>query len=177
MNFKVEFRDVINNLLPHFLRLNTIKSFLFSLIKPLSTLNDNSILVTNFNQSNTSLYQFTLFIKKFLRFNSQTIYLEKYLNNEWDSTLARIYIINTASEYPAYVYNIIEGKYKIYLYNTSEVKSYHFYNVGEEADLYDFVVYLPNSIKISCGYPNYTKMKSQINQYKISGKRFTILEY
>lgn len=80
-------------------------------------------IVENFGARNVAFYPFTQFIKKFLRFNSQTIYLEKYLNDEYSTGAAYpysanngIYIDNSASQI-VYLYNKIESLASVYAYN------------------------------------------------------------
>ena len=90
--FNVNFRDIVNQYLPHFLRKDNILRYLFGAIKPLSKLNNDGVEVESFGQLNPSLFQFELFIKNFLLFDARTIYLERYLNDRWDSINRQIKI-------------------------------------------------------------------------------------
>lgn len=53
MRYKVNFKDVSNMLTPYFFRAPIYQRYLFSLIKPLSDLNDNGNPVLYFDQGNT----------------------------------------------------------------------------------------------------------------------------
>ena len=122
MDFNVNFKNIGYLLFPHFLRKENLLKLWYSFVKPLQTLNNNGIQVTAFGQEDKSFYQWYLFIKNFLRFNGQVIYLEKYLNDVYSTGATYPYSLNggiyitetTAGLF--YVYNIAEGKEK-YLYN------------------------------------------------------------
>lgn len=81
MTFNVDFKDIIFQLTPHFLRKNDFLRFIFSGIKPLKTINNDGVVVESFGQKNSSLHQFILFITNFLNFDARTIFLEKFLND------------------------------------------------------------------------------------------------
>jgi len=180
MNLLTNFVNIIQNLIPEFLRKSNFINWLNSLIKPLSTLHyDASNVVTNFGQTNLTFYQWYEFIRNYLRFNGQIIYLEKYLNQTYLPlveepwiTNTGIYIVNTASVNFSYVYNTIEGKPPIYLSNTSENDPVYMYNTADIANAYDFIVYVPTSLVFDM-----TLMQSRINQYKLAGKSYQILTY
>jgi len=210
MDYFVNFRNVGDQLLPHFLRKENLLKILYSFLKPLQTLNNNLVAVVSFGQSDISFYQFYLFIKNFLRFTGQTIYLEKYLNSIYDPTNEKIYIENTANSNFTYLYNEIEARSPRYLYNrwrsttTFAINKYcvfnnqlwislqngnlnkqpgseplwwaqdtgsplFLFNSSEAGSQYDFIVYVPASISF-----DNTKMRKQIDQYRLAGKRYTI---
>lgn len=79
--FNVDFKDIKFQLTPHFLRRENLLKFMFSVIKPLKTINNDGVVVESFGQPNSSLHQFILFITNFLNFDARTIFLEKFLND------------------------------------------------------------------------------------------------
>lgn len=92
--FNVNYRDVIIAVTPHFLRKDNFKRILFSIIKPLQTLNNNGTPIQFFNQKNVSLFPFTLFITRFLQVEQTTLGIQKYLNELFDPTDELIEIVN-----------------------------------------------------------------------------------
>ena len=89
MTFNVDFKDIIFQLTPHFLRKDNFMRFIFSGIKPLKTLNNDGVVVESFGQANSSLHQFILFITNFLNFDARTIFLEKFLNDVYAKVTER----------------------------------------------------------------------------------------
>ena len=81
MTFNTDFKDIIFQLTPHFLRKDNFLKLIFSGIKPLKTINNDGVVVESFGQKNSSLHQFILFITNFLNFDARTIFLEKFLND------------------------------------------------------------------------------------------------
>lgn len=87
--FNVDFKDVIFQLTPHFLRKDNFLRLIFSAIKPLKTINNDGVIVESFGQINGSLFQFILFITNFLDFDARTIFLEKFLNDVYAKVTER----------------------------------------------------------------------------------------
>ena len=87
--FNVNFKDVIFQLTPHFLRKDNFLRFMFSGIKPLKTINNDGVIVESFGQKDASLEQFILFITNFLDFDARTIFLEKFLNDVYAKVTER----------------------------------------------------------------------------------------
>ena len=79
--FNTDFKDIIFQLTPHFLRKDNFLRVIFSGIKPLKTINNDGVVVESFGQKDASLHQFILFITNFLNFDARTIFLEKFLND------------------------------------------------------------------------------------------------
>lgn len=115
--FNINFRDIANQYTPHFLRKNDLLRYLFSAVKPLSTLNNDGVEVESFGQKNPTMFQFELFIKNFLLFDARTIYLEKYLNDRWDPTNQGIEIINNNISEVLYLFNDAEQSDPVFFYN------------------------------------------------------------
>lgn len=201
-SYNISFRDIIFQLTPYFLRARKTLLYLYSLIKPIKDVN-NSFL---------SYYEVK---KRILKHNAQTIYLEHYLNLEYDAINEGIYIENITESSVLYVFNTEEAQSPIYVYNlydnsnayvVGEFCSYgntiyecianttgnlptnatywsetteqiYLYNNGESASSYNFIVWIPDAIKIQCGYPNYTTFKAKINQFIFSDKTYIIQTY
>lgn len=171
MIFNTDFKDIIFQLTPHFLRKDNFLRYIFAGIKPLKELNNNGVIVDSFGQSdrinpstialdydstityiigefrkhlsvtyqcntdilapesfdgskwtrisnvNASFHQFVLFIKNFLNFDARTIYLEKYLNDVYDSVQKRIKIVNSVIIPVLYLFNKIEEREDVFFYN------------------------------------------------------------
>jgi hypothetical protein len=116
--FQVNFNDLVNQLTPWFFRKPKYLKYLFSLSKPLSELNNNGVPIQFFDQKNQSLYQFTLFIIRFLQVNSTTLVLQKYLNERWDSTNEGIVIVNNNQDILVkFKFNLSEQHVPNYRYN------------------------------------------------------------
>ena len=117
MIFNTDFKDVIFQLTPHFLRKSNFLKFIFSGIKPLKTLNNDGVIVESFGQKNSSFFQFTLFIKNFILFDARTIFLEKFLNDIYDSAQKRIKIVNSTVIPTLALFNKIEEREDVFFYN------------------------------------------------------------
>ena len=116
--FGIDFKGILFQLIPHFLRKDNFLRLIFSAIKPLQTLNNDLVIVNSFGQKNSSLFQFTLFIQNFIRFDARTIFLEKFLNLIYDSSLERIFIVNTNVLGVLYLFNKIEEREDVFFYNS-----------------------------------------------------------
>jgi len=115
--YKVNFKDITNQLSPWFFRVPRYLKYMFALIKPLSELNDNSNPIQFFNQKNPSLYQFTIFITRFLQVDASRLVLQKYLNELWDATNEAIVLENNTVVDVKYKYNNSEPSDANYKYN------------------------------------------------------------
>jgi hypothetical protein len=130
MKYTVDYRDIVVNLIPNRLRKTKFASLLYSLIKGLSDLNAT---LGNANY--------------FLKFNTQIIYIEKYLNDLYDPINTQIYIVNNASSFVVMFNRIEESLQSTVLYNRSEsaAKTY-FKNRVDVKFGYDYTVFIPNSL-------------------------------
>ncbi len=162
---------------------------MYSILKPLKTVN-------------VLFVAFRLAIQYKLQFNAQIIYLEHYLNDLYDPAKRDIYIEDTANIEFNYLYNTIENRPPIYLfnnnnidslYNSSETSSsivsnaseasplylgsligmpFYFLNNSEYANQVDYIVMVPVGISY-----NELLMRKQILTYNQAGKRFNINTY
>lgn len=115
--FNIDFKGILFQLIPHFLRKDNFLRLIFSAIKPLQNLNNDGVIVNSFGQKNSSMFQFVLFIQNFIRFDARTIFLEKFLNLIYDSSLERIFIVNTNVLGVLYLFNKIEEREDVFFYN------------------------------------------------------------
>ncbi len=156
--FNVDFKDIIFQLTPHFLRKDNLLKFMFSAIKPLKTINNDGVVVESFGQQNSSLHQFILFITNFLNFDARTIFLEKFLNDiyakvtqRWviqQSFLIGDKVIFDGQNYLALTNNV--GKQPdlspadwettgVEIINDNTIRVQYLFNNAEEAD--DFIMF------------------------------------
>jgi len=166
--FNIDFNNIIQLLLPPFLRKIKIIEWLKALVKPLIDL-----YAIFFQYRTDTLYS--------LSFTGQVIYLEKLLNDTYNNGSPGIYITDGSFILKTYLYHKSEGGAKTYLFHKSEnaAKTYLFHK-SEYTITYDFVVMVPAAIYSILQQNNnqgLNKMKALINLYKIAGKRYTIQSY
>ncbi len=151
--YNTDFNRQVSLLLPTFKRKTKMVNFLKSLIKPLIEL------YQSFKRFRTdSLYK--------INHNGQVVYLQKVLNDRFDTTLRRIYISDGLFNNPTYVFPYEDGK-DIYL-NTQ----YIFNETELEFKDVDFVVVLPADMTVSDEED--IRMRSLINYYKLASKTYKI---
>lgn len=156
----LDFGALVKEALPTFKRKTRYLALLQAIARPLATLNQ-----TFAAYRTQSLYR--------LRFSGQTIYLEHYLNDLYDPTSRQIYIENLEREF-VYVYNRAEGVDPEHLFNLGEVDALPLYlkNVAE-IDLSDaFIVWVPDYVTY-----DETQIRAQIDQYRASGRNYSIQTY
>lgn len=158
--FSIDFDDIVNKLLP--IRLNKARNreFIYALLKPLKDLHES------FKQlRNTTAYK--------LSFNAQIVYLEHYLNDQYDPNNRGIYIEDVANIEYVYLFNKLENRPAIILHNKSENKApCYLRNKQEYSTAVDYIIKVP----IGVNY-NDLKMRSQVLFYNNAGRRFKIETY
>jgi len=115
--FKVTYRTLFFQLLPFFLRTALHLRYLFSAAKPLQTLNDDGVIVRDFDTVNPSFFQLFRFLDEFVKFDARTIYLQKWLNLYYDPLLERVKIVNNNNLPFLHLFNKVEEKPPVYFYN------------------------------------------------------------
>jgi hypothetical protein len=149
-------------LVPIKLRFGRQKAWVESLLQPLKSF--QSIVTSRASSWNYEM-----------RFNGQVMYIEHYLNDILDNGERRIFINDPFDFEPlmAHVFNKIEGRETLVVYNKSEGVSTNtfVYNANEFDNAPDFVVNVPSDIAslYSSAY-----IKSLVNKYRLAGKRYTI---
>lgn len=104
-----------------------------------------------------------------LMITPQVCYLERLLNDRYDSELRRIKIDDGIFHLPIYIYQEDEIK-PVYLFTEDENKPVYLYTDGEAGEvLDDFVVLVPVDIIFDMN-----EMKSLLNIYKLAGTKYTI---
>ena len=121
---------------------------------------------------NDKFYAYIVGVKEDLKFNGQTIYLTRRLNDLYDDTLRRIYIVNEQGITDKYIFYNSERQTE-YVYYTSEASTpfYVGYNSERGVD-YDFVIYVP----VSLTYVE-DNFNATLNRYKLKNKRYKIETY
>lgn len=157
MKFNVVFRYIVSELTPGFLRKSAFVNFLYSLIKGLQDTND-------------AFYQKTEDIFYYLKFNAQVIYLEKYLNDQYDPVQRRINISQLDYVATNYLFNDAEAEAPFYLDNASEVSvPIYFFNNTPSSGSYNFLVNVPNTLS---SFSN--KITASVNLFNLADKTFNI---
>lgn len=107
-----------------------------------------------------------------LSITPQVCYLERMLNDRFDYTQRRIYIIDADWHLPMFLFQEDELK-PVFLFRESENRPKALYTEGESgAALNDFVVMVPISLSFS-----EAEMRSLINSYKLFGTLYTIQKF
>lgn len=158
--FNVDFRQIFYNVLPFFLRSPISLAWVYSWAKPLKDLN---IIFSAFRDN--TIYK--------LQFTSQTIYLEHYLNDQFDQIGRGIYIVTNDVVTITFLGLSFEVQFKINEYNNIEGQPSPFvYNTSEQIDAPNFSVYIPNTLVF-----NINELNEKINFYNQAGKSFEIIYY
>ncbi|KAB2918675.1 MAG: hypothetical protein F9K23_00630 [Bacteroidetes bacterium] len=151
-------RDWIERVLPYFLRDAKNIAWLYVLLNPVETLH-------GFFLSTAGELDYKL------KYNSQQKVLAALLNNVFDDTLRRIYIVTNSDGSPVYyLYKIVEGEPPLYVYKTSESASPRYvYTIPEQIVSGQFTVYVPAALSVS-----ESLIIARVNYYKLAGTTFTI---
>ena len=158
--FNVDFRKALYNLVPHFLRGENNLAWLYSLQQPLKALNNTFVSFRNN-------------INYRLLFTAQIIYLEHYLNDQFDQATRGIFIATIEQTDFKFIYNNIELKPPVYLYNNSEAQPpVYFWNWTELLKGDTYVVNVP----VAVSYDELV-MRSKIDFYNNAGKNYSIITY
>lgn len=164
--YNVNWNLVGIHLLPMDLRQKKFAAVLRSLFKP------NQNLHTRFlNYRRTVNYK--------IDHTPQVFSMEQVLNDAFDQQERRIYIADGLYLENVYFYNP-EENFPVHFYNSDEApEPPRFYDPSELAQLdVDFVVVLPfssTSSNITEGSPNYLRLKSLIDTYRLPDKTYQIV--
>lgn len=156
--YDINYTKLVNQRIPEPLRTSESIAWLVLLASPFISLYGK---VISFRQS--TLYK--------LGITPQVVYLEKMLNDRYDATLRRIYILDGQEYNPLYIYTQLELK-PVWLYTKSEVGKprVDLFTAGEVGQFtFDFVVYVPVAISFDVN-----EMSSLLNTYKLAGKIYDI---
>lgn len=151
-----QIRNWIKQMLPPMVRGENTIAWLYSLLKPIETL--YGYLVT-----------FRLTILNKMSYNGQTIILRTLLNELYDSTLKRIFIITENDLLPDnYIYTAPENTQPLYIFTKTENTPTYIYTALEYINGFEFLVKVPTGILTAA---QEIRLKATVNYYRIAGKR------
>lgn len=158
MNWLIDITDLISKLIKKELRDQQVNVDLMAApLKPFADINE---------EFNTT----ALRLEYELQFNAQTIYLEHYLNDQYDNINRQIWIENIATLNAVYLYRKSEGQAPTYIYRKSEALPVPFLRRRTEGVTEnDYIVWVPVAVVY-----DETVMRAQINKYNYADKRYTI---
>lgn len=106
-----------------------------------------------------------------LQHSSQVVYMQAVLNDAFDSTLRRIYIMDGQDEDPIYIYTVPEVK-PVALYTVTEAHPDTLYTNGETAvNGYDFIVMVPTVVTYDPVY-----MKALVEKFRLASRSNYIIK-
>lgn len=156
--YDIDYTKLVTERVPQELQVPEHVNWVYRLVSPI---------VYVYNQLN--LFRASLLYK--ISITPQVCYLEKMLNDRYDSLLKRITIIDGVQYDQAYLFTRPEAK-PIFIYRKSELKPPKFFYLrGETSNLesFDFVVNVPVAVSFDVN-----EMKSLLNAYKLAGRYYTI---
>lgn len=160
--YSLNFNDIINKLTPTVFRFSVFLEYLYS----------SAAAIVGVHTSFRSLITIT---NNKLQFTGQTIYLEHYLNDEYDHINRDIYIEDLTGYVDFnYLFNSNEQLQDIYVYNAAEtnLNQVYLFNESEYATDFQFIVWIPSIVTY-----NEERLRAQIDYYKIAGKNYLIQTY
>ena len=162
IRFLLDIRQTIYRRLPYFMRFAEVLVWLDCLTSPLRFLQD-------------TFFTFASVMRYEANFTGQKMYLERLLNELFDSQVFGIYI-EDVDRIPRVFFNYVaEGNIENYLSYASETPPNSIY-IGYQAEFvsqYDFTVYVPQS-----AYNAYLpQIVAKTNQFKLAGKNFNVVAY
>ncbi len=130
------------------------------------------------NTTRTVMSDFISLKKYELQFDARSIYLSEYLNQQFDATLKRIYIINDTTLFEVYVYKTSEtipADEETYIFGTAEVitadeEVYLDKEIGLPGTA--FFVVIPSALSALQTDPLFI---ASINKYSLADKTFQII--
>jgi len=120
---------------------------------------------------NNLFYAYVLVKLDELKYNGQLIYLKKRLNDLFDNSLRRIYIVNTVTVNQTWIFRYTENN-PVYLYRYGEESPIYIKRYTEEFSTSDFTIYIPADLVYNQAFFN-----SVVNRYRLTDKNFTIITY
>lgn len=155
--FNIDLNNIKLNFIPrHWRRINFI-DFLTSTYKPLNSF--QIVFNQYFNDTEDAML-----------WNGQVVMLERYLNNLYDPINREIYITDGVQLDVLYV-SLIEENEPIYVSTIAEDNTQVFVNPIESYNNdSDFAINIPSTISF-----NENVLRSQVNKYKIAGKKYIII--
>ena len=157
MSYKVDYRHLITNLVPSFLRKIKFLSFLYVFGNVMTKLND----------------KFNIFgndVDEFLKYDLRKKYLEKRLNDLFDPVNRQITVTNNVYDIQSYLYQISENAVETYKFNKFENRqSVYVYQSSETLNTNNFTVNVPSTL-----IDTDDVISATINEYLLSAKQYNI---
>lgn len=155
--FNLDFKKLINNLLPWFLRGPRMRAWLEVLASPVVWLHNKFIA-----QRDDTIFS--------LNHNGQVVSLEDMLNRIFnaDALHPRIYISDGQRKAPVYLFNLAEGK-STRMHNLGESSPPVYMLTQTEPSGFDFIVWVHSTIVF-----DYARMASLVQKHKAAGFQFQI---
>lgn len=157
--YSVDFSDIVAKLLPIELRKDWLKRYIKAALQPLQNIN-------------TYFFQLVNDTDYKLAFNGQVIYLEHILNDRYDPINRGIYIEDGANVVYTYIYNVLETKPPLFIYNKSEGNPTYLKNRTEHTTTVQFIIKVP----LAVSYDEYI-MRLLVDTYKQAGVIYSIETY
>lgn len=154
--YNINWATLISNTLPYVLRKDRMKAWLYMLIKPIITLHNQFL-------------SYRVRVRKDIISTGQTIYLEKYLNDIFDTD--GIYITTNARN--NLFLGLNEDGDQLYLTNPFESPILQLGLNDDYVNEIDFTV----NVQDIAGKPTEINIQSQVNRYKLAGKSFNVNYY
>ncbi len=166
--YNLTLSTLIGQILPTFLRMPIVISWLSALLAPLQWFIDNTwtLAVSDFSDK--------------VKYNGQIIYLERILNIRYNTNgTDLIYIEDVADIEYFYLYNKSEGVTQKYLFNASEAETpVYLFNKTEVDNQVDFIVMVPDALYADLvANSQLDNVTALVFYYKMAGTRFTIQQY
>ncbi len=155
--FKTDLKKLVQLLQIIRLRRTRLFAFLYAVIAPVETL--YKLFTTN---RDNNLYR--------LLITPQVCYLEKFLNDRYDSAKRRIRI--TGAFYADIVYLFLRAENKpLYLFTRAENQPVYLFTQGETSNIpVDFIIVVPADVTFS-----ENQMRGEVDSYKLAGKKYEII--
>lgn len=160
--FNIDLYTVALQLLPTFLRSESIIAFVNSLLAPLE------------NKRIETFGSYRTDILERCRYNTQKIVVEAILNKLYpNNTISKIYI-NSGYDYENVNFYYKESEaLPVFFYNELESEAVYFYKESEiGGNDVDFTVYVPTILAAQNN-----QIKQTVNKYRAAGMRFKIINF
>ena len=158
--YTVDWSILLRLLLPTRLRKPRMLAFLNAAVEPIRELYQSFL---SFREA--SLYK--------VRFNSQIVYLEAVLNDQFDAVQRRIRIENAEYIPGLFLYDP-EQALDVYIYRPNNNRDVYLRDYGQVGNAFDFYVFVPfNPITSNSTLEN--SIMSYVNYYKLYSKNYQII--
>lgn len=162
--YQINWSKFINDLLLIELRKPSLKAFLNAVLKPIKNAHADFL-----------AYRLNALYK--VQHNSQIVYIEAVLNDEFDNVFRRIRIQNVKFRDALFFYEPLENK-EIFFYDPADMMPKYFYNEDDfQGTGVDFVVCVPPILRPNNAQDEnamLTKLRGLVDYFKLYAKNYTI---